>query len=410
MARMHLPAPYDRMLMPLYAPSFVLAISTEALLVLLPLYVIELGHGAGFAAVVVGMRGVGLLLFDVPAGALIGRFGDRPVLIGGPAAFIAGCALCIAAESAWALCAAAMLVGAGHAAWMLGRQSYVARDVGQAQVGRAIGVMAGLQRAGVLIGPAAGGALTAIAGFDTAFVAAALAGGAALVLVRRYARAPMRGGPETESPAAARGGTLDVLASHTGVFATAGVAALTLQLMRASRQLLIPLFGQAAGLDAAAIGFVYSASAAIDLALFYPAGLVIDRRGRKWSAVPSMAVFALALALLPAATGFYALLGAGLLLGLANGMSTGVVMVIGADYARATVRPGPFLGVWRLIGDVGFTVGPLATGMLVDVASLAAASLSASGLGLAGALVMWLLVPETRGLAARAGERASGAQ
>lgn len=392
---MRLPAPYDRMLMPVYAPSIVLAISSEALLVLLPLYVLELGYGAGLAAFVVGMRGLGILLFDVPAGALVGRFGDRPVLVGGPAAFVAGCVLSVMSESVWLLCVAALLVGAGHAAWMLGRQSYIARHVEPGQVGRAIGVMAGLQRAGVFVGPAAGGALAAAAGFATALSAAAVAALCAIALVWFRARAPAVSEP---ADAADSGRSVDVLRRHARVFATAGVAALTLQLMRASRQLLIPLFGQAAGLDAAAIGFVYSASAGIDMCLFYPVGLLIDRRGRKWSAVPSMTLFALALALLPAATGFYSLLAAGLLLGLANGLSTGIVMVIGADYARATRRPGPFLGVWRLIGDVGFTAAPLATGVLVNVASLGAASLAAAGLGIAGALVMWLLVPETRGL------------
>lgn len=406
---MRLPPPYDRMLMPVYAPSIVLAISSEALLVLLPLYVIELGYGAGLAAFVVGMRGLGILLFDVPAGTLAARFGDRPVLVGGPAAFVAGCLLLAVSQAAWALCAAAILVGAGHAAWMLGRQSYIARHVAPEQVGRAIGVMAGLQRAGVFIGPAAGGALAAVAGFVPALLAAAVGGLCAIALVA--ARAHAAAEPGRAAPGDG-GRVLDTLRRHSGVLATAGVAALTLQLMRASRQLLIPLFGQSLGLDVAAIGVVYSASAGIDMCLFYPAGLLIDRRGRKWSAVPGMALFACALALLPAASGFYTLLVVGLLLGLANGLCTGVVMVIGADYARAAPHPGPFLGVWRLIGDVGFMAAPLATGVLVGAASLAAAAAAAAASGFAGVLIMWLLVPETRGLALRssAGDPGSRAQ
>jgi MFS family permease len=131
------------------------------------------------------------------------------------------------------------------------------------------------------------------------------------------------------------------------------------------------------------------------MCLFYPVGVLVDRRGRKWSAVPSMVLFAVGLALLPFAKDFYALLGVGLVLGIANGMGTGIVMIMGADLAQRTVQRGQFLGVWRLIGDVGMSVAPLLTGVLVNVASLAAASLSAAGIGVVGVAVMLFLVPET---------------
>ena len=144
-----------------------------------------------------------------------------------------------------------------------------------------------------------------------------------------------------------------MLASQRGVLATAGLSTLVLQLMRATRQLLVPLFGQALGLPVAAIGLAYSLGTVVDIALFYPSGVLADRWGRKWSAVPSMLLYALGLLALPLASGFYSLLAATLLLGVANGMGTGVVMIIGADLARQSGQQGQFLGVWRLIGDWG---------------------------------------------------------
>ena len=72
------------------------------------------------------------------------------------------------------------------------------------------------------------------------------------------------------------------------------------------------------------IGGIYSLSSALDMSLFYPVGLVMDRWGRKWMSVPSMALFAFALLLFPLVTGFYTLLGIALLLGLANGLSAGL--------------------------------------------------------------------------------------
>jgi MFS family permease len=131
------------------------------------------------------------------------------------------------------------------------------------------------------------------------------------------------------------------------------------------------------------------------MALFYPVGIWIDRHGRKWSAVSSTLTFATSLALLPWVSGFYSLLSVGLLLGIANGLGTGIVMIIGADISQLAVHRGPFLGVWRLIGDLGMSIAPLMTGALVAVASLAAASFAAAGVGFVGAAITVMVVPET---------------
>lgn len=394
---MRLPAPYDRLLVPVYAPSLLMAVSQEALAILLPLYVVELGGSLAFAAMIVGLRGIGVLMFDVPAGLLVARFGDKPVLLGGLALILSGMLLLALGTSPSAigqaaLGVAALALGSGHAAWMLGRQSYLADVCAPAELGRAIAAMAALQRGGALFGPVLGGALASVAGYPIAFVAGAATAIIAAATVLAFARDVESHHIEGDHSLI---GTLRVLRAHRGVFATAGLSSLSLQLMRATRQLLVPLFGQAIGLDVAAIGLVYSLGTVVDIALFYPSGVLADRWGRKWSAVPSMLLFALGLAVLPLAGGLYSLLGAAVLLGLANGLGTGVVMILGADFARRSGEQGQFLGLWRLIGDLGISIAPLLSGVLVDAASLAAASLTVAGIGFAGTLVMAFLVAET---------------
>ena len=378
--------------MSVYVPSFLNSVSQMALLILLPLYVLELGYSPAVAATIVGLRGLGILLFDVPAGILATRFGDKPVLLGGLALILAGNVLLAFATHPVSLAFAALLLGAGFSAWMLGRQSYVADTCETHEVGRAIAVMAGLQRAGVFVGPAAGGLLAGLIGYPTTFLIGASTAMLAGILVLSFTE-PAR--PKETGRNASFAGTAEVLREHRRIFATAGVAALSLQLLRAARQILVPLFGEAVGLGAAEIGIIYSASAAIDMSLFYPVGILVDRRGRKWSAVSSTLTFSIALGLLPWITGFYSLLTVGVLLGIANGLGTGIVMIIGADLSRQVEHRGQFLGLWRLIGDVGMSVAPLLTGALINVASLAAASLSVSGLGLIGVVMMLTVVPET---------------
>jgi MFS family permease len=388
---MKLPSPYAALLLPVYAPSLLMAVSQEALTILLPLYMLEIGASPAFAALVVGLRGIGVLLFDVPAGMLVARFGDKPVLLGGLSLIFMGLLLLCVTTQPLLIGFAAVALGTGHAAWMLGRQSYLADVCAPGELGRAIAAMAGLQRGGALIGPFAGGVLAGFAGYPVAFAAGVASAVVAGAIVLAFARAV----PPHEDPDASFTGTLDVLRAQRGVLATAGGSALVLQLMRATRQLLVPLFGQAVGLDVTTIGLVYSLATVVDIALFYPSGVLADRFGRKWSAVPSMALYALGLALLPLAAGFWSLLAIAVLLGFANGIGTGVVMIIGADLARASGRHGQFLGLWRLIGDVGIGGAPLLAGPIVKAAGLAAASLTVAGLGLVGTLVMAYVVVET---------------
>ncbi|MGD8339856.1 MAG: MFS transporter, partial [Gammaproteobacteria bacterium] len=99
--------------------------------------------------------------------------------------------------------------------------------------------------------------------------------------------------------------------------------------------------------------------------------------------------------LLPLASGFVSLLAVSCLLGLANGLGTGIVMIIGADLSRKSENRSQFLGVWRLMGDIGMSGAPLISAVLVGIAGLGAASLAAAGIGVAGAVVMLTLVPET---------------
>ena len=129
--------------------------------------------------------------------------------------------------------------------------------------------------------------------------------------------------------------------------------------------------------------------------MFYPAGLILDHLGRKFAAVPCMLVLATSLALMPGATDFQGLLLVALLAGLGNGFGTGIVMTLGSDLSPLQGR-GEFLGVWRLVGDVGTASGPFIIGTLAEVLTLASACAITAGVGLLGALVMIFKVRETR--------------
>ena len=181
---------------------------------------------------------------------------------------------------------------------------------------------------------------------------------------------------------------------HLYTFATAGTAAVLFMLLRSARTVLVPLIGSAISLDTQTIGIIVSISAAIDVALFYPAGLLMDQYGRRFTAVPSSILFTIALSLLSLSHSFWTLLAVSIFLGFANGLSTGIVMTLGTDLAPPHQRSA-FLGLWRLLTDLGTSAGPVVVGAVAVVAPLGVAALTVGGVGAAGCVVVYRYVEET---------------
>ena len=166
-------------------------------------------------------------------------------------------------------------------------------------------------------------------------------------------------------------------------------------MLRMSRPIIIPLYAtDIIGLDELAVGAIISVSGFVDTAMFYPAGLIMDRYGRKYAIVPCFGLQAVGMALVPFSGTFAGLLLATALIGLANGIGSGTMMTLGADLApREAVSE--FLGVWRLIGDIGHTGSPLAVGYIADILDLSSAAWALAGVGVLAAATFALFVPET---------------
>jgi len=150
------------------------------------------------------------------------------------------------------------------------------------------------------------------------------------------------------------------------------------------------------GLDAQTIALVVGVSGAIDFALFYASGQVMDRFGRLWAALPAMVLMGsgfLALSFthdLPDAAMWFAMFAA--VLGVGNGLSSGILLTLGADVAPSP-DPAPFLGSWRTLTDAGGAASPLLVSGVAAVSSLSVATGVMGGVGLLGALAFLRWVP-----------------
>jgi MFS family permease len=173
-----------------------------------------------------------------------------------------------------------------------------------------------------------------------------------------------------------------------------GVGVLLVSAVRASRQVVIPLWADHIGLEASVTSLTYGVSGAIDMLVFYPAGKVMDQKGRNWVAVPSMAIMGAALLLTPFTHGAQTLLLVALLIGFGNGIGSGMIMTLGADYSPSPGR-AHFLGIWRLISDIGTSCGPALLSGVTAVISLAAGIWATGLVGFAAAAVLWYWIPRT---------------
>lgn len=378
-----------------YLPTALLAFSQGLLLATLPLYAGSFGVSYELISLAVSAAALGTLATDLPAGALLEKLGLRPAMIVGSALVAAGTLALAWTDALEQVVAFRLAAGVGTALWGLSRHAYLTRTIPAARRGQALSVFGGINRIGVFLGPVLGGLVADAFGLRASFVVAAGLAGLALALSVAF----LRPAPAAEAPLPRGdrwrlvGGLLRLHGRDLGAAALAQTFA---QMVRAGRHLIVPLYGaDRLGLDAGQVGLVMTVSAIVDVAMFVPAGLLMDRFGRKVASVPSFAVMGLGVALIPFADGFRGLLLAGMVIGLGNGLGSGAMMTLGADLAppRAT---GEFLGIWRLIGDVGASAGPLAVGVVAGALGLVGGAYALAGVGLLASLTIAVLVRETR--------------
>jgi MFS family permease len=383
-----------------YLPTALLAFSQGLLVATLPLYAQDFGVGYELISLAVGAAAIGTLVMDVPAGAFLGKMGLRPAMIGGSALVALSTLLLAFTQHFPLVIALRLLAGVGTAVWGLSRHAYIAEAIPVAQRGKALSTFGGINRMGLFLGPVLGGTIGTVLGLRWSFVVSAILAAAALVISIVLLKPVPKpdGGPATRERWALVGRIVQAKGRDLGA---AAVALTMAQMIRAGRYLIIPLYGaDVLGLDAGQIGLVMTLGALTDVAMFVPAGIVMDRFGRKVASVPSFTVMALGVAMIPLADSFLGLVVASVVIGLGNGLGSGAMMTLGADLAPPGAT-GEFLGVWRLIGDVGASLGPLVVGWVAASAGLSGGAYVLALTGVGAALTIALLVQETRSIPAR---------
>jgi MFS family permease len=374
---------------PAFGPSAIWSIGAGAVLPVVALSARGLGASVGLAALFVGITTLSEFAAAIPAGVLVERIGERRALVAAGALDALACALALVAPSLWVLGVAVLLMGPTGAVFLLARQSYLTAAAPVHLRARAMSTLGGVTRIGLFIGPLVGAPVVARWGPQAAFAVAVAAGllAAGLALLTPDLGAHHDGGGSAHERVPVR----QVVRRNRRVLLTVGLGVLAIGLARSSRVVVVPLWAEHVGLTAAQTSLVFAAAALVEVVLFYPAGTVMDRHGRVWVAVPVTLLLGAGLVVLPFTSTLAGVAAIALLMGVGNGLGSGIVMTLGAD-AAPTVGRAPFLGVWRLFSLVGHNGASIVVAAVAAVATIGVASVAVGLLTLTGGawLARWL--------------------
>ena len=375
---------------PAFGPSLLFGLGEGAILPVIALTARDLGASVSMAALVVALISIGSLLNNVPASLITMRWGERWASVAAGIWSALGMALCLGTTHLGLFGAGCLMVGMSQAIYNLARQSYMSEAVPIMYRARALSTLGGVMRIGMFVGPFLSAAAMHAFGLGAAYAIGIAGVLAAAAIGARLPDLPLPPPvPGQAPPAAATLG--NTLRQYRRVFLTLGLGVLLVSAVRASRQVVIPLWADHLALAPALASLIYGLAGGIDMLVFYPAGKVMDHKGRRWVAVPSMLIMGAAMLLMPLTTGFVTLLIAAMAIGFGNGIGSGLIMTLGADHSPRHGR-AHFLGVWRLLSDIGSSCGPLLLSFLAGVLSLAAGIVSTGLIAFvaAAALARWI--------------------
>lgn len=412
-----------------YGPTILFALGEGAVIPLIPIIAAQLGADLATSALIASALVIGQMCGNIPAGYLVARVGERYTMVGAGLLAMGGAAGIALSPSILVLAASVFLVGLCAAAFGLARHAFMTTRVPLSFRARGLSLLGGSFRFGMFGGPFVGALLLSLTGTEAAaswFFGACLLACVMLVAFGPDPEAQLRkegaltrpvptiasragqaftdtGEPVTSGislPEHGAGerppGVFRTMWNYREVLSRLGVAAASLSAVRSARQVVLPLWGVSLGLDAQTISLVVGVAGAIDFALFYASGQVMDKFGRLWAVIPAIVLMGIGFIVLafthesPNAAMWFAMFAA--VIGVGNGLSSGVLLTLAADVAPKP-DPAPFLGSWRTLTDAGGAVAPVMFSGIAALTTLSVATGAMGLIGLVGALGFLRWVP-----------------
>lgn len=365
----------------------------------LPLYAQSFGVSASAVGLTIGIYGLARFFVATPAGHLSDWMGRRSTLAVGGLVSALGNVWCAAATGFPEFVIARFVAGCG-AGLMLTTGHIVLADITTPERrGRAIAIYQGVFIFTVGIGPYPGGLLAEHVGLAAPFVAYGIAGVVSAAVARFFvvetrdlARQRDGGSPVQRPPFLTQ---LRTLSRRIGFVLVSLLTLINAVARTGGLFTIVPVIGSVRlGLSVAEIGFGLALGSVMGLLAAYPAGMLVDMFGRKAVIVPGTITAGLSMLLFCFAPSYAWFIGACLVWGVASSIGSAAPAAYAADSAPPGLNAST-MSTYRMIGDSGYVIGPLALGLVVDGFGPETALVLAAGLLGAIGLSFALFAPET---------------
>ena len=319
------------------------------------------------------------MVIDIPAGLLSSRFDKKKIMISGLVILSTSSIVAGLAPNYITLVIARMIEGVGSALYVTTATVFLAQISGEEKRGQWMSLYMGMLLLGAVFGPTFGGIIADTYDIHAPFFAYAIITGLAVIPTLVLPKLTNSG--NVSSTLELRGILRDmrqVLSNPSFLLVT--FAVFTMFLLRTGvRSTLVPLFAaNNLGMDLSAIGLVLTIGAITSAITIVPMGRISDRIGRKIPLAICLVLTAGVVLLIPFSMDL-------LTLSIAIAIYGAVIGLSGPGAAYVTdVSPQDKLeismGLYRMISDFGFVVGPLLLGFLADMTATPVVGASHSGL------------------------------
>jgi len=377
-----------QLVFPVFLPSFLFSTAEFGIIPSVPASALLLGANLATAGFITGLMMIGRLAADIPAAKFVDALGERKAMIAASGAAAIGILFSLFATNLFMLGAGVFIVGAAAAVFGLARLSWMTEHVPIAVRARSLSILGGMFRAGSFVGPVIGAGVIKFYSVQAVYyLPLVLCALAALILFIA------KGKEDLVKNSSSLKATFLIAKRESKKLATLGVASSILSALRGTRMVGLPLLAVALAIPTEQASLFIGFAGALDFAMFYLSGQVMDRFGRNFAAVPTLVGLGIAHLVVGFAVDANTFLLLALFMSLANGLGSGVIMVLGADLAPKDAR-SEFLASYRLLVDFGDAAAPGILSALVAVSNLTLAMSGFGLLGFIGAGLMYRYIPK----------------